>query len=456
MATIALCMIAKNEDLLIKNAIESVKPIVDEIIVIDTGSTDKTKEIAKACGATVYDYMWQNDFAKAKNFAKEKATAGWILFLDADECMSQQDLLDIKKVVDRESKKSNDRNDAENNEMNDAGEKKEVVACAFVSRHYTDKRDKDKYTQWKALNNKEKETLVSEFPLFDSFDGYYDVTYITRLFKNSPKISFTGEVHEDVTPSINVWDQEDPRKLIVQCSMPIHHLHFLKGEDYVEKKQKRYFELSKEKFKLAPDAKIAVDLAVGYLIFEKDSAQSFHYLVEAIRMQPNYNKQQLSVVEALLEKKHDLRALHELITMLDLSKHDSNSILNLAKAYYLIKAYRAAIVVLKRLFLLAPRDPVIIEHLGVCYDHIAYYDDAIKVFEHGIAVHPTNATFYFNLGALYEKVKAWEKAIGAFQYAMNNMKNDHPLKKQLSTRIKMLRDIAQGRHVTYNVNVGEV
>jgi glycosyltransferase involved in cell wall biosynthesis len=447
MPTIALCMIAKNEELLIKNAIDSVKSIVDEIIVVDTGSTDKTKEIAKTCGATVYDFVWKNDFAEAKNFAKEKATADWILFLDADECMSKQDILDIKKVIERES------NTAENNETPESEEKKEVVAFAFVSRHYTDKRDKETYTQWKALSKEEKEQLMNDFPIFASFDGYYDILYITRLFKNTPRIFFAGEVHEDVTPSINTWDQEDPKKLIVQCSMPIHHLHFLKGEDYVEQKQKRYFELSKEKFKQAPDAKIALDLAVGYLLFEKNSAQSFHYLKEAIKLQPNYNVQRLDVVEALLAKKHDLRALHELMAMLDLSKHDFNSILNLAKAYYQIKAYCAAIVVLKRLLVAVPHDPVIIEHLGVCYDHIKYYDDAIKVFEHGIAVHPTHAVFYFNLGALYEKVKAWDKAIAAFQYAINN---EHPLKAQLPARIQMLRNIAQGKHVQYNINIGDV
>ncbi len=452
MTTIALCMIAKNEELLIKNAIESVKSVVDELIVVDTGSSDKTKEIAKASGATVYDYVWENDFAKAKNFAKEKATADWILFLDADECMSKQDLLDIKKVINSESKKSNDRSTAENNEINEIGGKKEVVAFAFVSRHWTGKEAAGKYVQWKALRKEEKEQLMKEFPLFAPFDGYYDVTFITRLFKNNPNIYFAGEVHEDATPSINAWDQTEPQKFIVQCPIPIHHLHFLKGEDYVEQKQKHYFELSKEKFRQSPDAKIAVDLAVGYLLFEKDSAQSFYYLKEAIRMQPIYNKQRLGVVEVLLAKKHDLRALHELMAMLDFSKHDFNSVLNLAKAYSLIKAYRAAIVVLKRLFLLAPRDTVIIEHLGVCYDHITYYNDAIKVFEHGIAVHPTHAVFYFNLGALYEKVKAWDKAIAAFQYAINN---NHPLKNQLSRRIKMLQDIAQGRHVRYNINVGE-
>ncbi|ONI46598.1 hypothetical protein AN640_00045 [Candidatus Epulonipiscium fishelsonii] len=83
--TISLCIITKNEEHNISNCIISVKNIVDEIIVVDTGSTDNTVDIAKNLGATIYQFEWVNDFSKAKNFAISKATGDWILFLDADE-----------------------------------------------------------------------------------------------------------------------------------------------------------------------------------------------------------------------------------------------------------------------------------------------------------------------------------------------------------------------------------
>ena len=65
--TISLCMIVKNEEINIERCLLSIKPAVHEMIVVDTGSTDRTKDIAKACGAKVYDFEWTNDFSAARN-----------------------------------------------------------------------------------------------------------------------------------------------------------------------------------------------------------------------------------------------------------------------------------------------------------------------------------------------------------------------------------------------------
>lgn len=78
-------MIAKNEEKVIGRAIDSCKGVVDEIILVDTGSEDRTVKIAKAKGAKVYFFAWKNDFAAAKNYALSKAKGDWIVFLDADE-----------------------------------------------------------------------------------------------------------------------------------------------------------------------------------------------------------------------------------------------------------------------------------------------------------------------------------------------------------------------------------
>ncbi len=82
---LSACMIAKNEERCIARCIKSYQKIVDEIIVVDTGSTDKTVEIAKSLGAKVFHFTWVDDFSKAKNEAISHATGDWILSLDADE-----------------------------------------------------------------------------------------------------------------------------------------------------------------------------------------------------------------------------------------------------------------------------------------------------------------------------------------------------------------------------------
>ena len=85
MATLSLCMIVKNEEVMLGGCLESAKDWVDEIIVVDTGSTDRTKEIALEHGAKVYDFEWIEDFAAARNFAKSKCSSDYVLSLDADE-----------------------------------------------------------------------------------------------------------------------------------------------------------------------------------------------------------------------------------------------------------------------------------------------------------------------------------------------------------------------------------
>ena len=85
--TVSLCLIVKNEADLILSCLESVKDLVDEIILVDTGSTDTTLQLAAVAGAKVFHFTWTGDFARARNFALEQAVCHWILVLDADEIL---------------------------------------------------------------------------------------------------------------------------------------------------------------------------------------------------------------------------------------------------------------------------------------------------------------------------------------------------------------------------------
>lgn len=99
MPTISLCMIVKNEEEVLEQCLNSVIKACDEIVIVDTGSTDLTKEIARKFTNNIFDYEWIDDFAAARNFAFSKATKDYIFWLDADDILRKEDakkLLELK------------------------------------------------------------------------------------------------------------------------------------------------------------------------------------------------------------------------------------------------------------------------------------------------------------------------------------------------------------------------
>lgn len=105
MITISLCMIVKNEEQFLARCLSSVKNLVDEIIIVDTGSTDRTKEIAYSFTDKVFDFQWINDFSAARNFAFSKATQEFQFWLDADDVLLEKDqiaFLELKQSLSSE------------------------------------------------------------------------------------------------------------------------------------------------------------------------------------------------------------------------------------------------------------------------------------------------------------------------------------------------------------------
>lgn len=91
MIEISLCMIVRNEENSLPRCLSSAASFADEIVVVDTGSTDRTKEVAASFGAVIYDFTWIEDFSAARNFAFSKAAKDYILWLDADDYLKDKD-----------------------------------------------------------------------------------------------------------------------------------------------------------------------------------------------------------------------------------------------------------------------------------------------------------------------------------------------------------------------------
>lgn len=103
MVSISLCMIVKNEEATLERCLKSVKNIVDEINIVDTGSTDNTVKIASKYTERIFDFPWVDHFAKARNFSFEKATKDYILWLDADDIFLKEDqkkFMKLKRSLD--------------------------------------------------------------------------------------------------------------------------------------------------------------------------------------------------------------------------------------------------------------------------------------------------------------------------------------------------------------------
>lgn len=96
---LSLCTIAKNEATSLPKCLGSVRDVVDEMVVLDTGSTDRTPQIAREFGARVYNFQWCNDFAAARNEALKYLQGDWILVLDADEELTPEIVPQIKQAI---------------------------------------------------------------------------------------------------------------------------------------------------------------------------------------------------------------------------------------------------------------------------------------------------------------------------------------------------------------------
>lgn len=154
MKTLSLCMIVKNEEETLKTSLSNANEYADEIIIVDTGSTDSTKEIAQRYTKNIFDFEWVYDFSKARNFGLEKATSEYIIWLDADDVVPQSTVEKIK-----EWKEDNLNCD--------------VLLCPYVSS--TDENGK---------------------PIFQ-----YNRE---RIVKNDKRFRFKDRVHEVIVPSGNI------------------------------------------------------------------------------------------------------------------------------------------------------------------------------------------------------------------------------------------------------------
>ena len=101
MITVSLCMIVRNEEKILDRCLGTVADLVDELVIVDTGSTDATKELARKYTEKIYDFQWIDDFSAARNFAFSKARMDYIYSADADEVLSEENRERFRQLKER-------------------------------------------------------------------------------------------------------------------------------------------------------------------------------------------------------------------------------------------------------------------------------------------------------------------------------------------------------------------
>ncbi|HVO73355.1 MAG TPA: glycosyltransferase [Ignavibacteriaceae bacterium] len=209
---ISLSMIVKNEERYLKDCLESVKDIVDEIVIVDTGSTDKTLEIASGYSTKIFHFDWINDFSAARNFALDHCSGDWILYLDADERLSKSSINELKNLVRTKSK--------------------QAYLCVVRN--------------------------------IDEVNSRPSVMDYIRLFPNDKKVRFEGAIHEQIEYSLRKENYE-----ILKSGIEVIHIGYNISKDALEEKAKRNLSLLMSEYSKSKSGYYAFQIGQTYGILQE-------------------------------------------------------------------------------------------------------------------------------------------------------------------------------------------
>lgn len=189
---------------------------MSEFILVDTGSTDNTIEIAQSRGVKVSQTVWNDDFAQARNISRNQATQPWILRIDPDERISPKDFSSLIELT-----------------------RADVVAYQLPARSYIDDPNLFKQADVFPCRN--------EYPEMEKTYCGFQLSFTVRLFRNLPEIQYVGKIHESVVSTL-----PSGMKALELRTVPIHHYGCLASVADEKKKQDAYSKLLRHELKINP------------------------------------------------------------------------------------------------------------------------------------------------------------------------------------------------------------
>ncbi len=381
---LSICLITKNEETFLPACLHSVTPIADEIILVDTGSTDQTKGIATIFGARVYDFKWNEDFSKARNFALTKATGEWIFVLDADEVISPLDYERFTKII---------KNKPDH-----------PTGYSMVTRNYVTPPD---VTGW-TWND-------GQYPEEERGTGWHPSQKV-RLFPNDRRIRFENPIHEIVETSLMRHGIE-----IKQCDIPVHHYGQLDWENYMAKGE-RYYCLGKKKLaEKGEDLNALIELATqagGAFGKYKEAVELWK---RVLKIDSQNTKALINMGSALMRLKEYKAALEASETALELDPGLKGAVMNSTLCELLLGGDLGKIITkLEKLLNNTPDYPAAMALLGSVYAIDGERGKAVEKTE-SLGAQGFSRDYY--LHDLAQKLIAAEqskKAVSLLQFAVES------------------------------------
>lgn len=376
--TITVCYIAKNEEDCLGHSIANAKPHVDEIIVLDTGSTDRTRDIAREAGATVFESTWRDDFSWARNESLKHASSEWILVLDADEILSASDWRDLKTLL----------------------ASPQVPLYFLVQTTYSDSATA---LGWKPNDIAEPEAK--------GYRGYFE-SPLVRLFKNTPLITFTGSVHEHA----HYQDQlAEPQMTRIR----IHHYGKFRNDDRMKEKYDLYHRIGLKKLGEMPEEPHAYyEMAVQLMELKKNDEVEA-YFRKALALEPNHSDAVMGLAGFLMQQGRLAEALDQYIRLIGLKPTDPQTYAFTSSLLIQLKKYDLALNMIRTAKELGGEASVALAmNEGVINLQLGNTPAARLCFERAFKLNPRFAPVLVNLGLVNLAEKRFAESVDYLRQAV--------------------------------------
>lgn len=345
--SLSVCLIAKNEEKWIGECLDHLKILKPELIVVDTGSTDRSMQIAREKGARVSSVEWENDFAKARNVSLDKATGEWVLVIDPDERIAEQDLLRLPELMKAPA----------------------PMAYSFQTRNYCENE----------LASGFKPCRGEYAALEKGYPGYFESSK-ARLFQNLPHIRFVGSVHELIESTV---DGE-----IRPCEIPIHHFGSTKEVKVAKKKDQLYKMHAEKKIQEEPESwKAHFEMGVEFL-GASEYKKAAEALAKARKFKPDEPLVMSNLGYAWMEAGKLDQAEEVLQACLERDPQNHDAWLNLGVTAMRRKQYAEALQLFDRLVRLHPQSFMAFRNSGNCFARLQKFQEAAACLERALKIFP--------------------------------------------------------------------